>query len=78
MVSFHDEKFYESSFANIMSNACLKVYFRCQPGREGTMPRIAGISFMEGKKAFDLVAYENPFEVGIFNCGETQALRSSP
>ena len=69
-INFHDEKLYGISFADIMSNACLKVYFRGQPGQEGTMPRIAGISFMEGKKAFDLVAYENPFELGIFNYGE--------
>ncbi len=74
-VSFHGEKFYKISFADIMSNAHLKVYFRGQPGQEGTMPRIAGISFMEGKKAFDLVVYETPFELGIFNYGEGVSLK---
>ena len=74
-VSFHDKKFYEISFTDIMSNARLKVYFRGQPGQEGTMPRIAGISVMEEKKAFDLVAYENPFELGIFNYGEGVSLK---
>jgi len=77
-VSFHGEKFYEISFADIMGNAHLKVYFRGQPGQEGTMPRIAGISFMEGKKAFDLVTYENPFELGIFNYGEDLSLKIEP
>ena len=61
-----------------MSNARLKVYFRGQPGQEGTMPRIAGISVMEEKKAFDLVAYENPFELGIFNYGEAVSLKIEP
>lgn len=74
-VSFHGEKFYKISFADIMGNAHLKVYFRGQPGQEGTMPRIAGISFMEGKKAFDLVVYETPFELGIFNYGEGVSLK---
>jgi len=77
-VSFHGEKFYEISFTDIMSNARLKVYFRGQPGQEGTMPRIAGISVMEEKKAFDLVAYENPFELGIFNYGEAVSLKIEP
>ena len=77
-VSFHGEKFYEISFADIMGNAHLKVYFRGQPGQEGTMPRIAGISFMEGKKAFDLVVYETPFELGIFNYGEGVSLKIEP
>ena len=77
-VSFHDKKFYEISFTDIMSNARLKVYFRGQPGQEGTMPRIAGISVMEEKKAFDLVAYENPFELGIFNYGEAVSLKIEP
>ncbi|MBO8175688.1 MAG: GNAT family N-acetyltransferase [Thermococcus sp.] len=77
-VNFHDEKLYEISFADIMNNACLKVYFRGQPGQEGTMPRIAGIFFMEGKKAFDLVTYENPFEVGIFNYGENSSFETRP
>jgi len=77
-VNFHDKKFYEISFADIMSNARLKVYFRGQPGQEGTMPRIAGISFMEEKKAFDLVTYENPFELGIFNYGGGVSLKIEP
>ncbi|NJE26894.1 GNAT family N-acetyltransferase [Thermococcus sp. MV5] len=77
-ISFHGEKLYEISFADIMSNARLKVYFRGQPGQEGTMPRIAGISFMDGKKVFDLVAYENPFELRIFNYGEGVSLKIEP
>ena len=77
-VSFHGEKFYEISFADIMSNAHLKVYFRGQPGQEGTMPRIVGISVMEGEKAFDLLAYENPFEREIFNYGEGVSLKIEP
>ncbi|USG99541.1 GNAT family N-acetyltransferase [Thermococcus argininiproducens] len=77
-VNFHGEKFYEISFADIMSNAHLKIYFKGQPGQEETMPRIAGISFMEGKKAFDLVAYENPFELGVFNYGEDSRFEIEP
>jgi len=77
-ISFHNEKLYEISFADIISNARLKVYFRGQPGQEGTIPRIVGISFMEGKKAFDLVAYEDPFELGVFNYGEDLSLKIEP
>jgi len=77
-VSFHGEKLYETSFANIMSNTRLKVYFRGQPGQEGTMPRIAGISFMEGDRGFDLVAHENPFELEIFNYGRESRFEIRP
>ncbi|WP_456450624.1 GNAT family N-acetyltransferase [Palaeococcus sp. (in: euryarchaeotes)] len=78
MVSFHGEKLYGISFADIMSNTHLKVYFRGQPGQEGTMPRIAGISFMDRERAFDLLAYENPFELEIFNYGEDLSLKIEP
>ncbi|WP_048152065.1 GNAT family N-acetyltransferase [Palaeococcus ferrophilus] len=77
-VSFHGEDFYRASFEDITSGARLRIYFRGQPGQEGTMPRIAGVSFMEGERAFDLVAHENPFELEIFNHGEDSSFEVEP
>ncbi len=77
-VGFHGEDFYRTSFADITSGARLRIYFRGQPGQEGTMPRIAGVSFMEGERAFDLVAHENPFELEIFNYGGDSSFEVEP
>jgi len=77
-VSFHGEDFYRTSFVDITSGARLRIYFRGQPGQEGTMPRIAGVSFLEGERAFDLVAHENPFELEIFNYGKDSKFEIRP